>query len=370
MTVGAALLGYALILGVLGPMAARHEAWLARAPRLGAMLLLAAAWSVLTALFLAGLTVALPGTALSSGLSELLGACILRLRAAYVTPGGAAVAGAGLTLSTAIAVRVCLASLQVVRVRRAERRRQRTLVRLCGREAAELGAVILDQAQPAAYCLAGRSSTVVLTSGAVELLTGPQLAAVLAHERAHLGARHHRLLASAALAARTLPELPLMRGLPAQVRGLLEMHADELAAGAHDPETLATALVAVATAQSASGAARPPAMVSSATLAAADGDTLNRIRRLLLPPDALSPRRRRAARAAVLAFGLLPLLLALTPAAVAANQPPVRQVQTVRTTYTSQNAQLGHGGQVRQTARDVVSSSGLSGVKVHPSPSR
>src|SRR5664279_5108298 len=106
MTVGAALLVYAATLGVLGPLAARHSAWLARAPRLGATVVLAAAWSVLTALFLAGLTVALPGTALSSGLSDLLGACILRLRAAYVTPGGAAVSGAGLTLSGAIVVRV------------------------------------------------------------------------------------------------------------------------------------------------------------------------------------------------------------------------------------------------------------------------
>jgi hypothetical protein len=43
------------------------------------------------------------GTASSSGLSHEMSACILQLRAAYVTPGGAAVAGAGRTLSTAIA---------------------------------------------------------------------------------------------------------------------------------------------------------------------------------------------------------------------------------------------------------------------------
>ena len=252
MTVGAALLLYAAILGALGPLAHRHDGWLARAPRLGATLLLAAAWSVLTALFLAGLTVALPGTALSSGLSQLLGACILRLRAAYVTPGGAAVAGAGITLSAAIAVRVGWAFILVVRTRRAERGRQRTLVALCGRQASELDAVILDEPQPAAYCLPGRENTVILTSGTVKLLTRPQLAAVLAHEQAHLGARHHRLLAAASLASSALPELPSCVTCRVEVRRLLEMHADDLAARTHDPEALATALVAVATAHSGS----------------------------------------------------------------------------------------------------------------------
>jgi Zn-dependent protease with chaperone function len=167
----------------LGPLAYRHDGWLARASWLGATLLLTAGWSVLTALFLAGLTVALPGTALSSGLSHLLGACIVRLRAAYLTPGGAAVAGAGLTLSGAIALRVARAIVQLARATRAERRRQRTLVALCGTHAAELDAVIIEHPRPAAYCVAGRPDTVILTSSAIALLTPLQWAAVLAHER-------------------------------------------------------------------------------------------------------------------------------------------------------------------------------------------
>ncbi len=235
MTVGAALLTYAGVLGFLGPMLHRRDGWLARAPRLGTWVLLASAWSVLAALFLAGLTVALPGTVLSSGVSHVLGACILRVRAAYVTPGGAAIAGAGLTLSLAIGGRVAWALLQVARERRTERRRQRALVGLCGRRESELGAVILDEAQPAAYCLPGRARTVVLTSGTVELLSPAQLAAVLAHEHAHLNARHHRLLAAAALAGRALPEVPLLRQLPREIRRLVEMEADDLAAASHDP---------------------------------------------------------------------------------------------------------------------------------------
>lgn len=324
MTVGAALLIYATVLGWLAPVVSRNDSWLARAPRLGATLLLAAAWSVLTALLLAGLTVALPGTALSSGLSELLGACIVRLRSAYATPGGAAVAAAGLILTGGIVLRVAWACSRVIAGRRAERRRQRLLVALCGRHTAELGAVVVEQAQPAAYCLAGRRRTVILTSGTIELLTRPQLAAVLAHEQAHLEARHHRLLAAAEFAAQAMPELPLLRTLPGHVRRLLEMHADDLAARSHDPEALATALVAVATAR----AGLPPLPARSAALAAADSDTAVRIRRLLLPPGALNTRGRRTVRAAAAAFGLIPLVVALTPAAVAANQPPVRQQET------------------------------------------
>ena len=322
MTVGAALLLYAAVLGVAGPILLRHDGWLSRAPRLGATMLLAASWSVLTALFLAGLTIALPGTALSSGLSDVLGACILRLRAAYATPGGAAVAGAGITLSATIAIRTSWALLTGFRTRRRERRRQRTLIALCGRHAAASETVVLDQPQPAVYCLGGRDRKVILTSGAMELLTAPQLAAVLAHEHAHIGSRHHRALAAAAVARDVLPELPLVRNLTHAVRCLLEMHADDVAARGHDPETLATALVAVATATP-----RKAGPMPTAALAAADTEAIARIRRLLLPPRSLSDRGRRSLRACVAAVALVPLLLALTPAAVAANQPPVRQPQ-------------------------------------------
>jgi hypothetical protein len=125
------------------------------------------------------------------------------------------------------------------------------------------------------------------------------------------------------------------------------MHADDLAACTHDPETVATGLVAVAT-------ARPglaPASASSGTLAAADSDTAVRIRRLLLPPATLSPRRRRTVRAAVAVLGLIPLLVALTPAAVAANQPPVRQTPAVT------------------AVRDVSATPHAAGITVHKRPS-
>jgi hypothetical protein len=97
------------------------------------------------------------------------------------------------------------------------------------------------------------------------------------------------------------------------------MEADDLAALAHDPEVLATAIVAVATSRTA-----PVAPAFATALAAADSDTVSRIHRLLLPDGTLSHSRRRLFRVAIAAFALTPVLVALTPAAIAASEPPLR----------------------------------------------
>ena len=62
----------------------------AQSPRSAAAIVicLAAGWSVVAALGLAGLTLAVHATALGGWLSHLIGACVLRLRATYATPGG------------------------------------------------------------------------------------------------------------------------------------------------------------------------------------------------------------------------------------------------------------------------------------------
>ena len=146
----------------------------------------------------------------------------------------------------------------------------------------------------------------VLTTGAVQALDPGQLAAVLAHERAHLAAHHHWLLAMARIGRQVLPFLPLMRNADSQVTRLVEMHADDAARRASGPGPLATALVALATAGSPAPA-----------LAAAAIDTVQRIHRLLDPAQPLGPVRRRLLRATAAALALTPVLLALTPAALA-----------------------------------------------------
>lgn len=146
----------------------------------------------------------------------------------------------------------------------------------------------------------------ILTTGALRALDPGQLDAVLAHERAHLAWRHHRLLAMARIGRRALPFLPLMRDTEARVERLVELHADDAATRARDPRSLATALVVLAT-----SASPAPALAAAAT------DTLQRIHRLLRPAEPLGTVPRRLLRAGAAGLVLLPVALALSPAVLA-----------------------------------------------------
>jgi Zn-dependent protease with chaperone function len=310
-TVGAALLLYAVVVGFLAPGVLRRADWLVRSPRLGATALLAAAWSVPLALLLAGATVALPTSVLTPDLAHLIGACLARLRAAYGSPGGAALVLPGQVLSLGLAARILWVGGRLTHVRRTERRRHRLLVRLAGQRVSGGPVVVLDAPGTAAYSIAGRHPTVIITRGTMALLSAQQLDAVLAHERAHLDARHHRRLAAAALAARSLPFVPLLRETPGRLARLLEMEADELAAHEHEPRVLASALVTVGAAASPSSSAGSPG--AATPLATAGSDAAARVRRLLRPPGQLPTRRRTVTRAAVVAVATTPLLLAAAP---------------------------------------------------------
>lgn len=112
----------------------------------------------------------------------------------------------------------------------------------------------LDHGRPLAYSVAGRPSFIVATTGLTDHLSDQQVAAVLAHERAHLRGRHHALTGLADAAASAIPFVPLMRQAPAAIRVLVEMAADSAAAAAHGAETVRSALVRVATGGSPAGA--------------------------------------------------------------------------------------------------------------------
>jgi Zn-dependent protease with chaperone function len=297
---------YAACVGTLGSRVLGRARWTARAPLLAIVTYLAAAWSVVASLGLAGLTLAVHATALGGGLSQLIGACVLRLRDAYATPGGAAVAGLGLTLAGAVVARSAVMAVSHVRATRRHARQHAEAARLVGRREPSLGAVLVDHAQPAAYCVAGPHPTVVLTTGALQVLRPDQLDAVLAHERAHLAYRHHHLLAIARIGFQILPFIPLTRDAATQITRLVEMHADDAATGAGDAAPLASALVVLATV-----AGPAPGLAAAAT------DAVQRIQRLLRPAEPLSQLRRQLLRAGTAALALTPVLLALTPAVVA-----------------------------------------------------
>jgi Zn-dependent protease with chaperone function len=311
-TVGGALVLYATTMGLGGAAGFRRAVWPLRAPRLAASAVLAAAWSVPMALVLAGMTIILPASALFTDLGRLIGACLVRLHAAYGTPAGAGIVTAGQVLTLATAARVAWAVVRIARRRRSERRRHRLLVRLAGARRPDVPAVVIDHPGAVAYCVTGRNPAVVVTSGAINLLTAPELGAVLAHEHAHLLGRHHRWKLAAALAAEALPIVPLLRDAPGCVGRLLEMDADERAAGHHEPRVLASALVAVTSAGRSAVATGP----TTPTAAGAGAEAVARVHRLLRPPDQLPRRRQTLMRAVVVALTVAPLLLATAPTIV------------------------------------------------------
>jgi Zn-dependent protease with chaperone function len=195
----------------------------------------------------------------------------------------------------AIAAALALAVLAWRYGRRVQRAQRRTrahaeAARITGRRLPGGAAVVLDAARPAAYCVPGRPAAIVLTSAALAVLDPGQLAAVLAHERAHLAGRHHLLIGLTRGLAATFPGVPLFTQAPAEVARLAEMCADDAAARRSSRPMLVAALLAMGT-----GAAVPAAALAATTCAVSA-----RVQRLLEP----APRGRyvgnRVALAAVI----------------------------------------------------------------------
>ena len=114
---------------------------------------------------------------------------------------------------------------------RSLRRRHRHQVDLVGHRVDENDVRVLEHPLPVAYCLPGmRRSRIVLSSGALSRLGSGELAAVLAHERAHLKARHDLLLEWFTVFQRSFPRGVRSGTARAEVALLVEAHADRAAA--------------------------------------------------------------------------------------------------------------------------------------------
>jgi Zn-dependent protease with chaperone function len=188
------------------------------------------------------------------------------------------------------------------------RRRQRELLALLAHGDPKVpGALVIDYPAAAAYCLPGIRSQIVVSVGTLDLLAPAELTAVLAHERAHLRARHDLVLIPFTSLRRAFPRSAGVAEAHRTVALLVEMMADDRALRVRGllPKELATALVRFGTA----GADCAPA----GALAVAEGELTARVLRLLTPPPPLS----RAAQAAVVLTAALvvatPVLLLVTP---------------------------------------------------------
>ncbi|MUL82211.1 MULTISPECIES: M56 family metallopeptidase [unclassified Mycolicibacterium] len=151
-------------------------------------------------------------------------------------------------------------------------------VRIIGRPTDHDGVVAITAEQPTAYCVSGGGqSAIVVTTAVLELLNPPALAAVLAHERAHLRGRHHHIIATLSTLAAALPRLPLMRAAARSVPALLEMCADDAATRKHGREPLLASLVTLSTRH----------RLPDGVLAAAGTAVADRVARLMQPRRAV-----------------------------------------------------------------------------------
>ncbi|MGH3908570.1 MAG: M56 family metallopeptidase [Pseudonocardiaceae bacterium] len=279
MSVAACLLLYSFAVAVLAPRLLVRLTHAGTAPRLGVAAWLAAIGSVVgswavAAAFLAAELVrdwSQPG-------QTMLSSCFAQLRAVATGSYGVGVQIGLLVLAgfAAVAVTILVARLGRSLLRaRATTHKHARMARLAGRLDADLDAIVLDVPERAAYCVAGRPHTIVLTRGAMAALDDRHLGAVLSHERAHLAGRHHLLLALSHGLAAILPRIELLTTGAAEVARLLEMCADDAAARTHGRRTVLQALLAL------SGATPVP----TGGLSASGVGVLARAERLATPPE-------------------------------------------------------------------------------------
>jgi len=167
------------------------------------------------------------------------------------------------------------------------RRRQRALLTLLAHGDPKVpGALVVDHPAAAAYCVPGLRSAIVISAGTLDLLDQAELAAVLAHERAHLRERHDLVLLPFTALLRAFRWSAVARAAHAAVEMLVEMLADDRALR-HRPvaaRELATALLRVG---AAGGGRAPLGSLAVSDPGRADGQVAARVSRLLRPAPRL-----------------------------------------------------------------------------------
>ena len=260
--------------------------WPRRSPAAAILLwqALGLGWGLAAVGALIGFGATAPGAAVASGAVDRL-ASIARaggVPSAVDMLGAVRLAclAAGVALLGVLCWILLAASASVLRARQ----RQRELLSLLAHGDPKVpGALVVDHPAATAYCLPGLRSAIVISAGTLDLLDADELAAVLAHERAHLRERHDLVL---------LPFLALLRafrwaGIARQayraVGLLVEMHADDRARQHRPARELATALLRVG---AAGGGGVPSGALAVAR--AEECEVAARVIRLLRPAPGLS----------------------------------------------------------------------------------
>ena len=213
-----------------------------------------AEWAGLCALLLATgaiavevlvVLVATPTVMRAVGLGEIADLCQEAL--GRLIPGGAPVGWAASAIAVVLPV---LAGREILRARR-DRRMVRSDLAL-GARLSYNGhpLLVVPSDRLVAFGVPGPTPRVVVSRRLAEELPDSELTAVLHHELAHLGNRHHHFLLLASIVEGTLGLLGPVRRSAAALRAALERWADEQAAQANSGgrASVRSALLRVATA--------------------------------------------------------------------------------------------------------------------------
>lgn len=303
MTAPLVLVLFAVATATSGPRYLLRAGWVQRSPHWGIWAWQAMSLAVALAIFLVGLTLALPLIPFGSHLAEVVRATHLDVTDHYTTPAGNGLATAALVATIFLVGRATTSLLGYARAASRQRSQHLEVLELVGTRDPG-GYTVIEHHIPLVYCLPGRCRIVVVTTAAMTALSPQELCSVLAHEGSHLRARHDLALLMADVLTRTFCGVRTFRTARDQVAALMEMQADDAARGAAGRRAMARALMTLS-----------PAAHPSSTTTNSDGVAITRIRRLVgtTTPSATLPQ---GVAVAMGTFALLaaPLGLALAPA--------------------------------------------------------
>ncbi len=285
--------------------------WPRRSPAAAILLwqALGLGWGLAAVGALAGLGAAPGGSGVAGGALAVAAAAVRGVAAGtaptgFVAPLRLLCLAAGTGLLILLCWVLLAASAGVLRARR----RQRTLLSLLAHGDPKVpGALVVDSPAAAAYCVPGLRSRIVISAGTLALLDQAELAAVLAHERAHLRERHDLVLLPFTALCRAFPRSSSVRRAHRTVALLVEMLADDHALRHRPARELVTALIRVG----AAGTGSTPA--GALAVGAQDSEVATRVARLLEPAPGLSAAALTLVGAAAVALVVVPAALLVLP---------------------------------------------------------
>lgn len=241
-TVVVLLAGISLVL--VGPVSTRlaRASWVDQAPRSAVLLWQAIGLGAMTSGIGAGLGIAVYKyhVGFAAGVVDL----VTNLFGARPLQGLGVPNALGLTLAADLMIVLisCFAYLVARTVR--SRARHRCLLNLLAQRSSDYpGTDLIDDGRPVAYCLPGRHPRVVVSLGALRLLSSPEAQAVIEHERGHAHGHHGLVMLPMDGLRKLFAWVPYARLASSEIASLLEMTADDYATKHHDPMNLAAALV-------------------------------------------------------------------------------------------------------------------------------